>query len=351
MGFEKRFYPPVPSGLRVAEEDVSVVGVSFKKKACLRFAAGSALTLKLEREPTNEHDPNAVLVCGRFTEAGQRFQAKLGYLPKTLAAELARLNISVLPRLKRVWVDDPHDVSIQLDVLTLSRHSSQTELPKSLPAEEGTLREFTKETVSDDAQASEMLASLQIKTLSHDEQLDFVQRLANDLATESIGKLQEIQDFDAWELEEADADEVEELEDDCEPWLLELFKKDGFEELQETVSDALSILATSEGYLDEFLRRQVSWDLLVLGIVESIDELEQELVLEDEMIEIVRTPLKETLSILNRGISLIVGDDKTWRKNLAEKHEREAPARLAALEELQRAMDAGELEFVVEQHD
>ena len=70
-------------GLKLNQRDVSMVGSSFYPGASnwiTRLKAGQGL--RLEREPNNKFDKNAIAV---FT-----FQQQLGYLPRGFAAEVAQ---------------------------------------------------------------------------------------------------------------------------------------------------------------------------------------------------------------------------------------------------------------------
>ena len=62
------------------EYNTKVAGTSFHKEGLVGLRAGTQLSI--EREPDNEHDPNAVKVC-------QQDGTQVGYLNKDLAAAIA----------------------------------------------------------------------------------------------------------------------------------------------------------------------------------------------------------------------------------------------------------------------
>lgn len=63
-----------------------LAGAKFRPVAAQAFVLGlvTDAVLKLEREPTNHYDPNAIKVCSDDGEC-------LGYVPRHIAAELAKL--------------------------------------------------------------------------------------------------------------------------------------------------------------------------------------------------------------------------------------------------------------------
>jgi hypothetical protein len=78
--------------------DVPVAGVFDREEAVNDFVSGENRTVELEREPTNEHDPNAVKVIGSWTDRrGEIREEQLGYLPAEVAQELAEKEPSDTP--------------------------------------------------------------------------------------------------------------------------------------------------------------------------------------------------------------------------------------------------------------
>ena len=80
----------------VLAESVNIVGERFRLEDCAAFIHGATQVIgkasfgvRLEREPTNEHDPYAVKVIGFWEERGlfsrRVHERHIGYVPSKLA--------------------------------------------------------------------------------------------------------------------------------------------------------------------------------------------------------------------------------------------------------------------------
>ena len=109
----KRFLPPMPTGHQIYADRLSIAGIRFRKKDAIRFAKASRQSLRFERQPANEHDPNAIKVIG-ITPEGEHF---LGYVWSALAAQIVETNLydQVRPRLMSIYFQDEYvDVEYQV---------------------------------------------------------------------------------------------------------------------------------------------------------------------------------------------------------------------------------------------
>lgn len=103
---EKDFLPDIPSGMRIRFGGNEVKGIQHRLEAARAFALGAEQSLRLEPEPTNPHDRNAIKVLGIFVYQGQKtYQAQLGYVDAFTAKVIAEEGIVAViqPRLKRIW--------------------------------------------------------------------------------------------------------------------------------------------------------------------------------------------------------------------------------------------------------
>jgi len=75
-----------------------VAGIQYRKAEALRFANSSNQELILEREPDNEHDPNAIKLIG-ISGSNKYF---IGYIPKEISEQIVSTKLfdSVKPTLK-----------------------------------------------------------------------------------------------------------------------------------------------------------------------------------------------------------------------------------------------------------
>lgn len=118
---------------------IKVAGIHHRKSAAGSFANtvakaeehGLFYGVRLEPEPTNEHDRNAIKVIGvadrkKFFGGAKRTEWHVGYLPKEDAADLTDnlvcKGIEIAAELYRIFVRDDH-VGIQIIVLAPPGHS------------------------------------------------------------------------------------------------------------------------------------------------------------------------------------------------------------------------------------
>ncbi|MGB9833644.1 MAG: HIRAN domain-containing protein [bacterium] len=72
---------------------MEVAGISFDsaRESALSFAYGNERSLELKRDPQNPYDPNVVEVLGHWRdEKGKEHSGFLGYVPRELAARIAK---------------------------------------------------------------------------------------------------------------------------------------------------------------------------------------------------------------------------------------------------------------------
>jgi hypothetical protein len=106
MARDLRFLPPIPEGMRILAGDEEVAGVNHRLANAKRFAKGRKHELSFEREPHNNHDPNAIKVVGIFQGWFFTHQVHIGYVSATLAKVIAERNLfaQIRPRLKNIWL-------------------------------------------------------------------------------------------------------------------------------------------------------------------------------------------------------------------------------------------------------
>lgn len=79
----------IPGDWKTLMGDLYVAGTQHHKIASQRFLGARAPWLKLERDPENKHDPNAVKVIATWVENGEHVNEHIGFVPRDAAAELA----------------------------------------------------------------------------------------------------------------------------------------------------------------------------------------------------------------------------------------------------------------------
>ena len=99
-----RFLPEIPEGMRILF-DTEVAGIQHRLENAAIFAGGRNHELRLEPEPRNPHDPNAIKVIGVYAGWFFTHAVHFGYVPADEAQTIAgcRLTFWVRPRLRNIW--------------------------------------------------------------------------------------------------------------------------------------------------------------------------------------------------------------------------------------------------------
>lgn len=94
-----------PEGMSLFFADEEVAGVQHRLPNLRAFAKGRNHALRLEREPNNRHDPNAIKVIGIYKGLFFTHRVHIGYVPAEIAEEIAEQNLfsQILPLLKNIW--------------------------------------------------------------------------------------------------------------------------------------------------------------------------------------------------------------------------------------------------------
>jgi len=92
---------PIPTGFRIYEERLEVLGVQRRRADALAFCHGRGQSLAFVLEPSNPHDANAIRIDGAWKGWLFSKQKQLGYVPREIAARLAETGLAatVRPRL------------------------------------------------------------------------------------------------------------------------------------------------------------------------------------------------------------------------------------------------------------
>jgi len=105
----------IRKGFQIFAPNMSVEGIQFRKDAANQFIDDSNQQLKLESEPNNEADKNAIKVIG----IGSRGQYHLGYVPKELALKLGSTQTLpyVYARLIRTYRSEQNYIDITFQII------------------------------------------------------------------------------------------------------------------------------------------------------------------------------------------------------------------------------------------
>jgi HIRAN domain len=110
---------PIPDGFRIFRDRVPIMGLPMRKSVAAAFCKASGKQITFEREPSNQHDRNAIRVMGSWKGWFSRKRKMLGYVPAEDAAKLVSLGLadSVRPRLLKTYLGTDGFVEIEFQII------------------------------------------------------------------------------------------------------------------------------------------------------------------------------------------------------------------------------------------
>ena len=109
---------PIPSGYRIYY-GIDVAGVGRNVDTFEKVLSKGTVTFELMPEPDNPYDKNAIMVQAKWKGFFGTKTALLGYVPKEVAADIAKLNgeFELLPRPVSAWFGDRGGARLTMDIL------------------------------------------------------------------------------------------------------------------------------------------------------------------------------------------------------------------------------------------
>ena len=109
----------IPDGYQIYFERLPVSGINFRKSNTVSFIKSNSLQIELEREPSNNHDSNAIKVIGIVKRLFGQKRLHLGYVPKEVAQKLVSsgFDLLVLPRLHKTFLGSDNYTEIDIQIL------------------------------------------------------------------------------------------------------------------------------------------------------------------------------------------------------------------------------------------
>lgn len=110
---------PIPTGFRIYEERLEVLGVQRRRADALAFCHGRGQSLAFVLEPSNPHDANAIRIDGAWKGWLFSKQKHLGYVPREIAARLAEAGLAAMvqPRLLKTYAGTDGYVEIEYQII------------------------------------------------------------------------------------------------------------------------------------------------------------------------------------------------------------------------------------------
>ena len=127
----QRYKNPIPKGYQIYRSGLPIAGISYRKGDVIDFLQGVHHSLEFHRDPSNEHDPNAIKIIG-ISSAG-RFH--IGFIPAEEAEIVVKRGFFdyILPRLNHLYLSDSGYIEIDYDILI---QRDQMKVSRTLDLEE-----------------------------------------------------------------------------------------------------------------------------------------------------------------------------------------------------------------------
>ena len=129
-----KFLPPIKKGYQIFLQNMGITGLGYRREDAVAFIDDMNQALRLEREPDNPQDENAIKVIG-LGDFGEYF---LGYLPKFAALQIVKTDSfdAVYGRLVRAYRGTDDYIEIQLQIVGLKEKKKEFDaFAKALPAQ------------------------------------------------------------------------------------------------------------------------------------------------------------------------------------------------------------------------
>ena len=165
------FLPPIKKGYQIFLQNMGVKGLGFRREAAIAFIDDLNQTLRLEHEPDNPQDADAIKVIG-LGDSGEYF---LGYLPKDAAQQIVKTQSldAVYGRLVRAYRGTDDYLEIQLQIVGLKAKKSEFDaFAKKLPAQDSQKEYLNYWSIGFDDQLTVGDAELKISEHSRKARLD-----------------------------------------------------------------------------------------------------------------------------------------------------------------------------------
>lgn len=109
----------IPECFVIYEPRLDVQGIQFRKEAAHAFAQTDSGWLEFERDPDNQHDPNAIRIIGCTSGLLSTKRRFIGFVQKDIARLLVDLMLTaeVRPRLLKTYVGSGGYVEIQYQIV------------------------------------------------------------------------------------------------------------------------------------------------------------------------------------------------------------------------------------------
>ena len=119
MPVKERWKIEIPDGYRIYEREFPVAGVQHHKQNFFKIVTKGNVEFRMQAEPSNKQDPNAIAVLGSRKSLFGRVERKLGYIPAEIASQLgdAELSGQVVLRPKALYIGDDGYIDLKFDLL------------------------------------------------------------------------------------------------------------------------------------------------------------------------------------------------------------------------------------------
>ena len=119
MPVRERWKVGIPDGYRIFEKEFSIAGAHHHKKDFFKVVKKGDVEFRMQTEPQNKHDPNAIAIFGARKSFFGQIDKKIGYIPAEIASQLADAGVSdqIILRPKALYISDDSFIDMKFDLL------------------------------------------------------------------------------------------------------------------------------------------------------------------------------------------------------------------------------------------
>lgn len=119
MTVNERWKIEIPDGYRVFEREFSIAGIQHYKDNFFKAVKKGNVEFRMQPEPTNRHDPNAIAILASRKSLFGHLEKKVGHVPGEIASQIADAKVGdkLVLRPKKLYISDDGFVDLKFDIL------------------------------------------------------------------------------------------------------------------------------------------------------------------------------------------------------------------------------------------
>ncbi|WP_028484280.1 HIRAN domain-containing protein [Thioalkalivibrio sp. ALE17] len=119
MPVNGRWKVEIPAGYRIFEREFSIAGVQHYKDNFFKAVKKGNVEFRMQTEPGNRHDPNAIAILASRKSFFGRVEKKVGHVPAEIASQIADAKVGdkLVLRPKKLYISDDGFIDLKFDIL------------------------------------------------------------------------------------------------------------------------------------------------------------------------------------------------------------------------------------------